>query len=68
MLAGEFDGSCFSEYGDFDFAGEGHLVGDAFGDLVGSEVGLVVGDTIGVDHDADLTACLDGEGFGDAGL
>lgn len=68
MLACEFDGSGFSEYGDFDFAGEGHLVGDSFGDLVGGEVGLVVGDSVGVDHDADFSARLDGECFGDTGL
>lgn len=68
FLAGDFYCSGFSEDGDFDFAWEGHFVGDSFGDFVGGEVGFVVGDSVGVDHDADFSACLDGECFGDAWL
>ena len=55
-----------ADHDDMDLAGVLHLVLDLLGDVVGEDGCLGVVDLVRLDHDADLAACLHGEGLLDA--
>ena len=51
---------------DLDLAGIGELGLDLLGDVPGQQGHLILADLLGLDHDADLAARLDGVAAGDA--
>ena len=52
---------------DLDLTGVGQLVLDLLGDVAREQHHLILRDLLGLDHDADLAAGLNGKAVGDAG-
>ena len=66
-LLGVIHGLGFADQVDLDLAGVFELCLDLLGDVVGHEDHVVLGHVLGLDHDADLAAGLDGVGLLHAG-
>ena len=64
-LLGVTDGAGFTDDGDFDLSGIGHLVLDAASDVGAEHLGLLVVNLLGTDDDAEFATRLDGVGLGD---
>ena len=62
-LLGVLDGLGLTQQVDLDLAGVLQLVLDLLGDIAGQQDHLILADDLGLDHDADLAAGLDGEGL-----
>ena len=61
------DGLGLAQEIDLDLAGVGQLVLDLLGDVAREQHHLILRDLLGLDHDADLAAGLNGKAVGDAG-
>ncbi len=66
FLLGVVDHFGFAQDVNLDLAGVGEFVLDLLGDVAGQKDHLVLTDGLGLDHDADLAAGLDGVGARDA--
>ena len=66
-LLGVFDSLGLSQDVNLDLTGVGELLLDLLGDIPGQQDHLVLANLFGLDHDADLAACLNGVGALDAG-
>ena len=67
VLLGVVDGLGLPQDVNLDLTGVGELLLDLLGDVAGEQDHLILADVLGLDHDADLAARLDGVGARDAG-